>query len=139
KWNPGDRFGYPVDAGVGCFMDADAAEMLIADHKQATERWLSVGDVHADCQGPLEKRLFDDTMLAGDRRSRNPAQFEDYCNTLLDEERMLNVIAFGSGWGDGGGESYFGFDEGNNPVCLVTYFELFDPDIWDRLQRTKPK
>ena len=36
-----------------------------------------------------------------------------------------NLIAFSSGWGDGGYASFWGYDEKDNITSLVTDFALF--------------
>jgi hypothetical protein len=133
-WKPGQRFGYPVDSGTGCFMDSDAAEILIAERKDATDRWLQEGDFKKDVDlGSSNRKLNDALLAAGERRMRQPtSDFHDHCNVVVDEARHVNVIAFGSGWGDGGYESFWGFDSGSRPVCLVTDFGLFDAEVWNR-------
>ena len=38
----------------------------------------------------------------------------------------LNVIAFQSGFGDGGYMSYFGLDASGRPLVLLTNFDILD-------------
>jgi hypothetical protein len=49
-----------------------------------------------------------------------------WANVCVDEERGVNIIAFESGWGDGGYPSYFGYDENEQVVCLITEFGVLD-------------
>ncbi len=99
----GEFFGYPVDAGVGCFMDAQAAAALAARYE-------------AD-------ESYDEAVI--DALETNRSLGWDYANLMLDDTNGLNVILFASGWGDGVYASYWGYDanDANDaPVCLVTDF-----------------
>lgn len=42
------------------------------------------------------------------------------------DESGLNIILFHSGWGDGGYASYWGWDDQDRVVCLVTDFGVLD-------------
>jgi hypothetical protein len=99
----GEFFGYSIDAGVGCFMDAQAATAL---------------DAHYDSDESYDEALID-AMEA------NRAQPLDYANVALDDESGVNVIMFESGWGDGVYGSYWGYDASDAPACLVTDFSVF--------------
>ena len=97
----GEIFGYPVDSGTGCFMDAETARLV-----------LSLPD-------------FDDFFDA-----LNHLLDETYENTWswanLGVEDGHNVVAFSTGVGDGLYASYFGLGEDGEVVCLVTDFSLFE-------------
>lgn len=93
-------FGYAVDAGVGCFMDAQAAAALAARYE-------------AD-------ESYDEAVI--DALEANRSQGWDYANIALDDVDGLNLILFASGWGDGIYASYWGFDADGAPLCLVTDF-----------------
>jgi hypothetical protein len=98
----GEFFGYSIDAGVGCFMDAQAATAL---------------DARYDSDESYDEALID-AMEA------NRAQQLDYANVTLDELSGVNVVMFESGWGDGVYISYWGFDGDDAPACLVTDFSV---------------
>ncbi|HEX8995390.1 MAG TPA: DUF4241 domain-containing protein [Ktedonobacterales bacterium] len=93
-------FGYPVDAGVGCFMDAHAAVAL---------------DARYDSDESYDEALID-------ALEANRADNWDYANITIDEASGANLIMFASGWGDGVYASYWGYDAQGNLACLVTDF-----------------
>ncbi|NET37521.1 MAG: DUF4241 domain-containing protein [Cyanothece sp. SIO1E1] len=49
-----------------------------------------------------------------------------WANVVVNEANGANVIAFSSGWGDGGYASYWGYDAKGNLASLVTDFACFD-------------
>lgn len=87
---------YCVDSGTGCFMDADAVSW-------ATE---SMKD--------------DDMTFFEDRMTYVPTW--GWVNVGPDHSDAANVVAFSSGWGDGGYPSFFGYDATDQPVCVITDF-----------------
>jgi hypothetical protein len=96
-------FGYPVDAGVGCFMDADTpAAMAERDAKESA--------------GPDYVSYFDSVIDAemGDDRSVD--------HYPLGAGSANNVVIFSAGWGDGTYPSFWAFDAAGEPVALVTDF-----------------
>lgn len=95
-------FGYPVDAGVGCFMDAHAAATLDARYES--------------------DESYDEALI--DALEANRGQNWDYANITLDEANGANLVMFASGWGDGVYASYWGYDADGEPVCLVTDFSV---------------
>jgi Protein of unknown function (DUF4241) len=104
-------FGYPVDAGTGCFMDADAIDkwnMLRDQYGDVIIRQASGEDIPDD---PISARM----RIVDNENSQ-------WWSMTINEETRLNVIAFTSGFGDGRYPTYWGLDESNNPVCLVTDF-----------------
>ncbi len=100
-------FGYPVDAGTGCFMDLEAA--LAYEHK---------------C---LEQD--DYSMSLVDEMAKNDVFTWGWMNSCLVPETGANLIAFSSGWGDGYYASYLGYDAAGAIACVVTDFALFDPTL----------
>jgi hypothetical protein len=96
-------FGYPVDAGTGCFMDAEAATAL--------EKKLTTGGDYAET---LIDEFYGDEDIAR-------------LNLVLDPETGVNSIFFPSGWGDGFYASYWGYAADNTIACLVTDFGVL-PD-----------
>ncbi|WP_017719984.1 DUF4241 domain-containing protein [Kamptonema formosum] len=100
----GQYFGYPVDSGMGCFMDAGAADVLIDG--------IELGNFQED---------FADRVI--DAMSES-----EWGNFLIDDLNGANVIAFSSGLGDGIYVTYFGYGAAGEIVCAVTDFNLFDAD-----------
>jgi hypothetical protein len=91
--------GYCVDSAIGCFMDAEA-----------------VGWVAETTEGNPE--LFEERM------SYVPTW--GWVNMASDSSDAANVVAFSSGWGDGGYPSFFGYDATDQPVCLITDFGVLE-------------
>lgn len=107
----GTIFGYPVDAGLGCFMDADAAPALIKR---------------------LDEETYPEDLF-------NEVTGDSMVNLLLDAATGANCIAFTSGWGDGFYASYWGYDAEDNITCLVTDFDLLRHRIFHNSSRPTGK
>lgn len=101
----GKIFGYGVDAGTGCFMDADVAQIIDDSIYAETEKEILVYQL-LDMLEKTSKR----TWCWADMR--------------VDAESQANVIAFSSGWGDGIYATYFGYDAEGNIVSVVTDFDF---------------
>jgi hypothetical protein len=106
-------FCYPVDAGIGCFMDVQVGKLL-------QQR----GDDGTDFADQLFDALFEHSLL--DVRA---------AHICMDDATGANVIAFSSGWGDGCYASYWGYDVDNKIVCLVTDFDLLGHPFFLRKNR----
>ena len=106
-------FGYGVDMGEGCFMDADA----VSKWEILTEQEFAV--ISAELRGeqveldPISKLFFQSTK-------------QGWWSMTLNIETGLNVVVFHSGWGDGSYPSFWGYDEHGEVVCLVTDFYMLD-------------
>lgn len=94
-------FGYGVDTGIGCFVDVAGLDILSKDE------------------------TYDRLLKAMEQQSEH----YDWGQLVIDEERKLNVVAFGAGYGDGAYSTYWGLDEQDRPVCLLTDFALFLTNI----------
>jgi hypothetical protein len=95
--------GYPVDSGNGGFMDRSALlyqDSLPFEESQAIT-WQLVGEIQAT-DGPIAEGV----------------------SMVIDPSTGANVVAFMSGQGDGWYPSYWGLDEQDEPVCIVTCFGL---------------
>ncbi|MBE6754781.1 MAG: DUF4241 domain-containing protein [Ruminococcaceae bacterium] len=97
KMEENEYFGYGVDAGTGCFMDAAACKVLLAAYNEDYEL-----PVLAE---PLEASYVDTYSAA---------------NVELGEGQ--NIVAFSTGWGDGAYPSYWGLDKDCEICCLITDF-----------------
>ncbi|MEZ2298313.1 DUF4241 domain-containing protein [Variovorax sp. RCC_210] len=96
-------YGYPVDAGVGCFMDIDgAAAMAERDRREA--------------ENPDYVSYYDD-VIAGEMGDADTAD-----HWPLGPGSANNTVIFRSGWGDGSYPSFWALDAAGEPVALVTDF-----------------
>jgi Protein of unknown function (DUF4241) len=102
---PDQFFGYGVDSGIGCFTSAEAVEYLSRAGARA-------GDAYS---ARVQAAMFP---------SKN--EFHLVADIPLGDGAGLNVVAFQSGWGDGGYASYFGLDAAGKPLVLVTNFGIID-------------
>lgn len=100
----GEIFGYPVDAGVGCFMDARTAGLLL----KACDRLKP------------HENYYDDVLAAEMEANDRPTW--GYANHRPDPTRNDNALVFSSGWGDGYYASVWGFDSAGDVTCLLTDF-----------------
>jgi hypothetical protein len=96
-------FGYPVDAGVGCFMDADAATAMAERDRREAEN-------------PDYVSYYDDVISA----EMGDADTADHWP--LGPGSANNTVIFRSGWGDGSYPSFWALDAAGEPVALVTDF-----------------
>lgn len=104
-------FGYGVDSGTGGFMDKRSAEHLSALPPEALEQ--------------LTLKTFIELM------DKSYVDTYSVVNHTLEGTDGLNLIAFSSGYGDGGYPSYFGIDAKGEACCLVTDFFLLDEENSD--------
>lgn len=115
---PGHVYGYPVDAGTGCFMDTDAARALAAPSTPTT----------AGQEGAVgEGRDLSEELLK--LQEQTYVNTWSWANLVTDPETGANVIAFSSGLGDGFYSSYWGYDAAEERVALMTDFVIVD-DSW---------
>jgi hypothetical protein len=47
-----------------------------------------------------------------------------WANMVMSRTTGANLVAFSTGWGDGGYPSFWGYDAGNEVACLVSDFGL---------------
>ncbi len=100
----GRRYHYCVDSGIGCFMDIDAVSafaQVCEDYDEETDPILEA----------MEK---------------NRSLSSSWAYACVNQDTGANIIAFSSGCGDGGYPSYFGYDQDENIICLITDFGLLD-------------
>jgi hypothetical protein len=101
-------FGYPVDAGTGCFMDSEAASVFLKKFED---------EVSSD------NYSFSDFVIA--EMEKNYVHTWNWANIKTDETNG-NLIAFTAGFGDGAYPSYFGFDIDGKVTSIVTDFQIID-------------
>jgi len=98
-------FGYPVDAGLGSFMDKTAmALMSAAQHKLKPDQNY-YDDVLAAEFAPNQDRFVMHHPAAGN---------------------ASNIAMFWSGWGDGFYPSFWGLDAAGEPILLMTDFGVLE-------------
>ncbi len=107
---------YGVDAGTGCFVDWDAAEII--------EGLVSLEIVYPDKD---DFELFCDRVIAEMERNSFGARSltAGWADMRVSDGLEANIMAFSSDWGDGGYASFWGFGVSGNLTGLVTDFALF--------------
>lgn len=105
-------FGYPVDAGLGCFMDLETAKKFLAREED------------------LQNRLGDsfDNLYTHEIAAILEENNEKWADYHIHEGQPENCIMFASGFGDGIYPSYWGKDANGNICCLVTDFLILEED-----------
>jgi hypothetical protein len=105
----GEVFGYPVESGMGCFMDMDTQNNL-----NELEQWLyhSKG---ADFMGIYEEffheHFFDEK-----------GAIDQFAFLKPSENHPGTIFAFETGYGEGFYASYIAYDKNQTPVKIVTEF-----------------
>ena len=123
-------FGYGVDAGMGCFVDAQVVERRSDEELQglvdrAIEQrfklndWLAAQDLVTQLTYPSQQIV----ERSGFNLTLDPDNLHTF-NLTLDPDSGGNAIAFGSGDGDGSYASYWGFTADDELACLVTDFKV---------------
>ncbi len=113
--------GYPVDAGMTCFIDAKGADKM----GEWIDNW------HKQNQG---KNHYDDYFAAIFAESykklpayqREGGDFIEWTNPDTNEK----MVMISSGFGDGFYQCFWGFDESGEICELIT--PLVDPDLFDK-------
>lgn len=100
-----EAFGYPVDAGLGSFMDKTAMALMSGEQDKLKADQNYYDDVLAAEFVPNQDRFVMHHPVAG-----NP----------------LNIAMFWSGWGDGLYPSFWGLDATGEPLLLMTDFGVLE-------------
>jgi hypothetical protein len=103
KLEPGHIFGYGVDSGTGCFMDALAGRALT-------------------------KKMNDDSNFFETMIAEMDKTYRDTWSWLNMKFGEGNLIAFSSGLGDGLYATYAGLDSQGEVAVVVTDFMVLDED-----------
>ncbi|MBB4479393.1 DUF4241 domain-containing protein [Rhizobium etli] len=103
-------FGYPVDAGLGCYMDADTLALI-------EER-----EAQVQAQKPDADINYYDDVLAADL----DANKGHYALHRPMAGKKGNVAVFWSGWGDGFYPVFWGLDKDGRPLALLTDFGVIE-------------
>lgn len=99
-------FGYPVDAGLGCYMDADTYA-LIQEREKQVQAEKSTTDIN-----------YYDDVLAPELEANK----DKYAMHRPISGKRGNVAVFWSGWGDGFYPVFWGLDASGRPLVLLTDF-----------------
>lgn len=110
---PGEFYGYGVDAGLSCFTDEETNKMFSATMTELYKK--------------DETFNYYDNLLAEEFKASagsNPLSRPegDWNNHFPIKGDDRNVVMFSSGWGDGSYPVYWGFDEAGTRVELRTDF-----------------
>ncbi|MGR9177806.1 DUF4241 domain-containing protein [Rhizobium leguminosarum] len=106
----GEIFGYPVDAGLGCYMDADTLDLIGEREGQA------------QAQKPDADVNYYDDVLASDLDANKGI----YALHRPVAGRRGNVAVFWSGWGDGFYPVFWGLDKDGRALVLLTDFSVVE-------------
>ncbi len=99
-----EAFGYPVDTGLGSFMDKTAM-VLMSQQQDKLE---------------AKQNYYDDVLAV---------EFESNQDRLMHHPvagNPLNIAMFSSGWGDGIYSSFWGLDAAGTPLLLMTDFDVLE-------------
>ncbi len=96
---------YGVDSGTAAFAAAEAVEKVSGSDQQVADAYFA----------ELDRQLF-------------PAKdvVRDAAVVVIDPTTGANVVAFPSGFGDGGYAAWFGLDGSGEPLVLLTSFDVLD-------------
>ena len=105
----GEIFGYPVESGMGSFMDFETQDGLNHLEKRLFHR------KGADFMGIYEE-FFHDHFF-----DENGA-IDQFAFLKPEDEKEGNIFAFETGYGEGFYASYIGLDGEGNPAKIITEF-----------------
>ncbi len=105
----GEIFGYPVESGMGCFMDAETQDDL---NRLEIKLFRRKGDDFMGIYEEFFHGCFFDSAGAANQ----------YAFLKPDENKHGNICAFETGYGEGFYASYIGFDEAGRPAKVVSEF-----------------
>ncbi|SIQ21981.1 Protein of unknown function [Chryseobacterium sp. RU37D] len=105
----GEVFGYPVESGMGCFMDMDTQNNLNELEQKLYHR------KGADFMGIYEE-FFHDEFFDED------GAIDQYAFLKPSESYPGTIFAFETGYGEGFYASYIAYDKANAPVKIITEF-----------------
>lgn len=114
--DPAEFFGYPVDTGLGCFLDAQTLEQL-PTHEAALRA--SLGTRYAN---------YFDSFLAPALHRAQPRRLA--ATLSLYPGQPANLAVFEAGEGDGTYATYVGLGADGCPVRFVTEFLDVD-NLWE--------
>lgn len=105
----GEVFGYPVESGMGCFMDYETQKLLNALEQEMFQK-------KADDFEGIYAEFFHEHFYEQDGAVHQYALLKPY----LDKDN--NIFAFETGFGEGFYASYIAYDVNGIPVKLIAEF-----------------
>jgi hypothetical protein len=109
-------FGFPVDAGLGCFCDLETQSLFDKFERDFMQK------------NPAAN-IYDDFLAAEFKKNatdqNDPDDIGDWLNFYLPNKTDLNVIMFHSGYGDGFYPCYWGTSDEGKICSLVVDFQIF--------------
>lgn len=105
----GEIFGYPVESGMGCFMDAETQNQLNMFEQKLYEQ---KGDGFLGIYEEFFHPYFFDENGA----------INQFALLNVNENFKGNIFAFETGYGEGFYANYVGFDQENKPAKIITEF-----------------
>ncbi|MGA9211526.1 DUF4241 domain-containing protein [Kaistella sp.] len=105
----GEIYGYPVESGMGCFMDFETQQNLNLLEQDLFKR------KGADFMGIYEE-FFHEHFY------QEEGAVNQYAFLKPNDAKSGNLFAFETGYGEGFYATYIGFDKNNSPVKVVSEF-----------------
>ncbi|AZA80437.1 hypothetical protein C1637_23115 [Chryseobacterium lactis] len=105
----GEVFGYPVESGMGCFMDADTQGSLNELEQKLYQN--KGGDFMGIYEEFFHEHFFDENGAIDQYAFLKPA-----------EAHPGTIFAFETGYGEGFYASYIAYDKDQSPVKIITEF-----------------
>jgi hypothetical protein len=102
-------FGYPVESGMGCFMDLETQDCL--NHLETKLFHRKGAEFMGIYEEFFHQHFFDENGAIDQHAFLKPA-----------EDNEGNIFAFETGYGEGFYASYIGFGKDNQPIKLITEF-----------------
>lgn len=116
---PGEFLGFPVDAGLAFFTDAETHKVYLkkSDELYAGEELFNYYD-----------DVLYDEMVADSSKSKYGSDDGDWTNHTPDKNFKGNMIIHASGWGDGYYPAYWGLNARNEIVELAMDFFVINEE-----------
>jgi len=115
KLNEGEYFGFPVDAGMGAFIDEAVNKNYL----------LEIDEFYRE---NADKNYYNDLLShefkVSTKGSPLSSEEGDWNNHKVKNNPNENIIMFSSGWGDGYYPVYWGLDQHNEIVDLIIDFMI---------------
>lgn len=109
-------FGFPVDAGLGCFCDFETQELFTQFYRDFLQK-KPEGNIYYDFfAAEFKKNAID---------QNDPDDVGDWLNFYLPNKSDSNVIMFHSGYGDGFYPCFWGTNKQGEICSLVVDFQVF--------------
>ena len=105
----GEVFGYPVESGMGCFMDVETQQSLNDLEQRLYEN--KGGDFMGIYEEFFHGHFFDEN-----------GAIDQYAFLKPSETHPGTILAFETGYGEGFYASYIGYDKDQSPVKILTEF-----------------